>query len=155
MVAIYNMGRDSGLWDAVLRTDVELITKKDQGVEGVEIFRVSSQIFLRDELDISAQHGIPETAIAAHVVDRNHTIRNRIVLESLGLPDHQNVVETHLLLVWREWNRRIRDRLILGGNEGCQDRRENDRQENDESSDFSQRHSLPDIVWFWYGGLQL
>src|SRR5882762_11927243 len=31
MVAIYNMGRDSGLWDAVLRTDVELITKKDLG----------------------------------------------------------------------------------------------------------------------------
>lgn len=29
MVAIYNMGRESGLWDATLRTDVELITKKD------------------------------------------------------------------------------------------------------------------------------
>jgi type 1 glutamine amidotransferase len=31
MVAIYNMGRDSGLWDATLRTDTELITKKDLG----------------------------------------------------------------------------------------------------------------------------
>ena len=28
MVAIYNMGHDSGLWDATLRTDTELITKK-------------------------------------------------------------------------------------------------------------------------------
>jgi len=28
MAAIYNMGRDSGLWDATLRTDTELITKK-------------------------------------------------------------------------------------------------------------------------------
>ena len=28
MVAIYNLGRDSGLWDATLRTDVELITRK-------------------------------------------------------------------------------------------------------------------------------
>jgi len=27
--AIYNMGRESGLWDTVLRTDTELVTKKD------------------------------------------------------------------------------------------------------------------------------
>ena len=31
MVAIYEMGRESGLWDATLRTDTELITKKDLG----------------------------------------------------------------------------------------------------------------------------
>ena len=31
MAAIYNMGHDSGLWDATLRTDTELITKKDSG----------------------------------------------------------------------------------------------------------------------------
>jgi hypothetical protein len=31
MVAIYEMGRESGLWEAILRTDVELITKKDLG----------------------------------------------------------------------------------------------------------------------------
>ncbi len=31
MVAIYNMGHDSGLWDATLRTDTELLTKKDLG----------------------------------------------------------------------------------------------------------------------------
>jgi type 1 glutamine amidotransferase len=29
MAAIYEMGRESGLWEAILRTDVELITKKD------------------------------------------------------------------------------------------------------------------------------
>jgi hypothetical protein len=31
MAAIYNMGRDSGLWDVTLRTDIELLTKKDLG----------------------------------------------------------------------------------------------------------------------------
>jgi hypothetical protein len=29
MAAIYEIGRDTGLWDATLRTDTELITKKD------------------------------------------------------------------------------------------------------------------------------
>ena len=33
MAAIYNMGHDSGLWDATLRTDTELITKKDLAEE--------------------------------------------------------------------------------------------------------------------------
>ena len=31
MAALYNMGHDSGLWDTTLRTDTELITKKDLG----------------------------------------------------------------------------------------------------------------------------
>lgn len=31
MVAIYNMGHESGLWEAILRTDTELITKKNLG----------------------------------------------------------------------------------------------------------------------------
>ena len=31
MAAIYNMGHDSGLWDTMLRTDTELLTKKDLG----------------------------------------------------------------------------------------------------------------------------
>ncbi len=29
MTAVYNMGKESGLWDTTLRTDTELITKKD------------------------------------------------------------------------------------------------------------------------------
>ncbi len=31
MVAVYNMGEESGLWDATLRTDTELLTKIDLG----------------------------------------------------------------------------------------------------------------------------
>src|ERR1700740_1178943 len=31
MAAIYNMGEQSGLWDTMLRTDTELLTKKDLG----------------------------------------------------------------------------------------------------------------------------
>ena len=31
MVAVYNMGQESGLWDTTLRTDTELLTKKDPG----------------------------------------------------------------------------------------------------------------------------
>jgi len=31
MVAIFEMGRDSGLWDTTIRTDTELLTKKDLG----------------------------------------------------------------------------------------------------------------------------
>lgn len=31
MAAVYNMGKESGLWDATLRTDTELLTKKDLG----------------------------------------------------------------------------------------------------------------------------
>ena len=31
MAAIYNMGQQSGLWDTTMRTDTELLTKKDLG----------------------------------------------------------------------------------------------------------------------------
>ena len=31
MAAIYNMGQESGLWDTEMRTDTELLTKKDLG----------------------------------------------------------------------------------------------------------------------------
>ena len=31
MAAIYNMGKESGLWDTTMRTDTELLTKKDLG----------------------------------------------------------------------------------------------------------------------------
>ena len=29
MAAIYDMGKESGLWDTMIRTDTELLTKKD------------------------------------------------------------------------------------------------------------------------------
>jgi hypothetical protein len=31
MAAVYNMGKESGLWDTTMRTDTELLTKKDLG----------------------------------------------------------------------------------------------------------------------------
>ena len=31
MAAIYNLGHESGLWDTEMRTDTELLTKKDLG----------------------------------------------------------------------------------------------------------------------------
>ena len=31
MAAVYNMGKQSGLWDTEMRTDTKLITKKDLG----------------------------------------------------------------------------------------------------------------------------
>src|SRR5579871_520998 len=31
MVAVYELGKESGLWDSTLRTDTELLTKKDLG----------------------------------------------------------------------------------------------------------------------------
>ena len=31
MTAIYTMGKETGLWDTTLRTDTELLTKKDLG----------------------------------------------------------------------------------------------------------------------------
>jgi len=31
MATIYNLGKESGLWDTMLRTDTELLTKKDLG----------------------------------------------------------------------------------------------------------------------------
>ena len=29
MAAVYNMGKESGLWDTTMRTDTELLTKKE------------------------------------------------------------------------------------------------------------------------------
>ncbi len=56
MVAIYNMGRESGLWDAVLRTDVELITKKDLGRNAKNLGYFDALIFVSTtgELDLDA-----------------------------------------------------------------------------------------------------
>ncbi|HEY3706965.1 MAG TPA: ThuA domain-containing protein [Terracidiphilus sp.] len=36
MVAIYDMGKESGLWDAELRTDTELLTKKSLGMRNAK-----------------------------------------------------------------------------------------------------------------------
>ncbi len=54
MVAIYNMGRDSGLWEATLRTDVELITKKDlsRNAKTLEYFDALVFVSTTGELDL-------------------------------------------------------------------------------------------------------
>ena len=45
MVAIYEMGIDSGLWDATLRTDTELLTKRDLGRNGKNLSYFDAIVF--------------------------------------------------------------------------------------------------------------
>jgi len=54
MAAIYNMGRDSGLWDTTLRTDTELITKKDLGRNAKNLDYFDALVFVSTtgELDL-------------------------------------------------------------------------------------------------------
>ena len=54
MVAIYNMGRETGLWEATLRTDVELITKKDMGrnTKNLDYFDALVFVSTTGELDL-------------------------------------------------------------------------------------------------------
>jgi uncharacterized protein len=54
MVAIYNMGRDSGLWEATLRTDTELLTKKDLGRNARNLDYFDALVFVSTtgELDL-------------------------------------------------------------------------------------------------------
>jgi type 1 glutamine amidotransferase len=54
MAAIYNMGHDSGLWDTTLRTDTELLTKKDLGRNTKNLNYFDALIFVSTtgELDL-------------------------------------------------------------------------------------------------------
>ena len=54
MAAIYNMGRESGLWDTTLRTDVELITKKDlqRNTKNLDYFDALVFVSTTGELDL-------------------------------------------------------------------------------------------------------
>ena len=54
MVALYNMGHDSGLWDATLRTDTELITKKtlDRNAKNLDYFDALVFVSTTGELDL-------------------------------------------------------------------------------------------------------
>ena len=56
MAAIYNMGRESGLWDTVMRTDTELITKKDlqRNAKNLNYFDVLIFTSTTGELDLDA-----------------------------------------------------------------------------------------------------
>src|SRR5215469_6369951 len=54
MAAIYNLGHDSRLWDTTLRTDTELITKKDIGRNAKNLNYFDALVFVSttDELDL-------------------------------------------------------------------------------------------------------
>jgi type 1 glutamine amidotransferase len=54
MAAIFNMGHDSGLWDTTLRTDTELLTKKDLGRNAKNLDYFDAVVFMSTtgELDL-------------------------------------------------------------------------------------------------------
>ena len=55
MAALYNMGHDSGLWDVTLRTDTELLTKKDLGgrnAKNLDYFDALVFVSTTGELDL-------------------------------------------------------------------------------------------------------
>lgn len=54
MAAIYNMGRDTGLWEATLRTDTELITKKslERNAKNLDYFDALVFVSTTGELDL-------------------------------------------------------------------------------------------------------
>jgi type 1 glutamine amidotransferase len=56
MVAIYNMGKESGLWDTTLRTDTELLTKKElkNNAKNLNYFDVLVFTSTTGELDMDA-----------------------------------------------------------------------------------------------------
>lgn len=56
MAAIYTMGHDSGLWDTTMRTDTELLTKKDLGrnAKNLNYFDVLVFASTTGELDMDA-----------------------------------------------------------------------------------------------------
>jgi type 1 glutamine amidotransferase len=56
MAAIYNMGKESGLWDTTMRTDTELLTKKDLGrnTKNLNYFDLIIFASTTGELDLDA-----------------------------------------------------------------------------------------------------
>src|ERR1700733_3175481 len=86
---------------------------KNQKVEIAQIFCVSAQVLLGKQLRIGAHLRIPQAALLAHVVDGSHSRRNRIMLEALGLADHQHMLEMDLLAMRRRWRPFIPNGLSL------------------------------------------
>ena len=56
MAAVYNMGQESGLWDTMMRTDTELLTKKDlkNNAKNLNYFDVLIFASTTGELDMDA-----------------------------------------------------------------------------------------------------
>ena len=78
MVAIYSMGRDSGLWDATLRTDTELLTKKDLGRNTKNLNYFDALVFVsRSEVPDLPDRIVAATAAALQtpLISRDRKIR--------------------------------------------------------------------------------
>lgn len=85
MVAVYNMGKESGLWDATLRTDTELLTKKDlvRNAKNLNYFDAIVFASTSGELDMDASqradllsfiHEDGKGFVGIHAaLDTNHT----------------------------------------------------------------------------------
>ena len=54
LAAFFNLGRESGLWDAVLRTDTQLVTKKKAGHRNLDYFD-AAVFYTTGELDLDAE----------------------------------------------------------------------------------------------------
>jgi type 1 glutamine amidotransferase len=65
LAAFFNLGRESGLWDAVLRTDTQLVTKKMAGHRNLDAFD-AVVFYTTGELDLDAEQ---KAALLAFVRD--------------------------------------------------------------------------------------
>ena len=63
---------------------------ENDGVEKVEVLEAAGA--LGDELRVGAQEGVPQSELAAQVVQCGERDRHRIVLKALGLRDHQDLL---------------------------------------------------------------
>ena len=57
MAMVYNLGRDSGMWESYLRTDYGLLTKKDAGVNAKNLDQFDALVFVNTtgEMPLDAQ----------------------------------------------------------------------------------------------------
>ncbi len=83
---------------------------EDDQVEVVEVLGVVAELLFGEELGVRAQHGVPQAALLAHLEDGVHGRGNGVVLEALGLPDDEDVLEVNRLGV-----RRGRDGIVAVG----------------------------------------
>lgn len=64
MAAIYQMGSESGLWDATLRTDTELLTKKDLGRNGKNLNYFDAIVFASTTGELDMDQGQRQDMLA-------------------------------------------------------------------------------------------
>src|SRR2546423_7004674 len=68
MAAVYSMGKESGLWDTILRTDTELITKKEltKNAKNLNYFDAIVFASTTGELDLTDEQ---KTALMSFIKD--------------------------------------------------------------------------------------